>query len=166
MRIEIIPYQPFHLPQVKLAGALAEIRDRTVREGRAELLKGPSAWTALVDHRVAGCAGVFAEPDAPWRGIGWALVGEDVPRRAWPEITRTARAVLDRALFARIEINVARTFLGGLEWARRLGFEPEGIRTAWFEDGTDGIVFGRIRSLQSERASAVGVAAAREAVPT
>jgi len=152
--VEFVPYRPEHLrglvpPDMDPRYALA--------------LDNPGlTWTGLAGLRVIGCAGIVAE--TAWRGTAWAIFAPDVPWRAWPAITAQAATILNRAHargLHRIAIDVSIDFYPGMVWARRLGFEPDGIARGWLQNGGDAIIYSHF-SPPSRAAAAPALPVRRE----
>ena len=105
----------------------------------------------LVDGALVGAGGLVA--GHPGFVEAWVIVapGEEdgeadgrVPMRAWPAITRRVKAELEaaeRSGARLIECSVDKRSGAKLAWARRLGFEPTGIRPRYMADHGDAILF-------------------------
>lgn len=103
-------------------------------------------WVAKVDGVVVGAAGVA--PIWPGRGICWALIG-DVPRRAWPAITRHIEAELPKLEamgFRRLEASVLDGHEAGHRWIKRLGFNSPHKAEAFGPDGASHWLYARLAS--------------------
>lgn len=145
-----MPRDGASLPSLAFAPLDAVAFDRLVagQDGEAFLrhhaphLAGPYSWAAAWDGRPVVAAGLVRVPHLPGYAEAWAVV-HDVPRNAWPAITRFARAELARALadgLLLIECTVETARAEHLRWARRLGFEANGVRPGFA--GRDCILFG------------------------
>jgi hypothetical protein len=100
------------------------------------------AWVARWNGRPVLASGFVFVPHFPGYAEAWAMV-RDVPRRAWPKITIFAIAEIARAQAAGvnlIECTVDRAQPAALRWARKLGFEANGVRPGYA--GRDCILFG------------------------
>lgn len=143
MHVKFVPYQAHHVGELR-ARCPDELPEVPMTLARSLEIPG-LAWSCLVDGALVGCAGVAIE--MPWRGIGWCIVTRSVPMRAWPIITRRARDVLAAAHAAglhRIACYVDVRFGRGLVWARKLGFEPDGIARAYQPDRGDAVIYSRV----------------------
>ena len=95
----------------------------------------PSPSAAHPAPAPIGIGGVM--PHWPGRAATWLVTG-DMPRRAWPAVTRKVRDVLDRAHalgYRRIECEVDAEFAGGIRWAFKLGFEIESYMPGYSPEG-------------------------------
>lgn len=118
---------------------------------RGAVLFGP-AWTARIDGRIIGCAGLATL----WRGRAqaWCALDRDVPKRAWLGIHR---AVVDRLTRAqadglrRIEGETLLGFQPGRRWLAMLGFEEEGLARAYGPRGEDFLRFARVATHEAAR---------------
>lgn len=143
MGVIFVPFRVQHAAELHAAHPAAVPH---VPRDLARSLEVPGlSWSAYRDERLIGCGGIA--PETAWRGIGWALVAPGVDRRAWSVITRRARDVLAAAHVAgmhRIACYVDIRFGHGMIWARKLGFEPDGIARAWQPDRTDAVIYSRV----------------------
>ncbi|HEV2746412.1 MAG TPA: GNAT family protein [Allosphingosinicella sp.] len=138
--ISIEPFAPHHLAGLTLQTAQRpELAGRAAGAG-AEL--GP-AFTALRDGVVLGCAGL-AESHAG-HATAWALFAEGHGVATWAALTAAIRRVLDAADYRRVDMLVRDRFERAHEFARRLGFEQEGVLRRYGADGSDYAVYARIR---------------------
>lgn len=101
------------------------------------------AWTAMVDGRPIGSAGVVEA----WTGraYAWALLAEDAGPHMLA-ITRAIRCFLARSPYRRIEMAVSAGFDAGQRWAELLGFTletPTAMR-AYLPNGGDAWLYARI----------------------
>lgn len=99
-------------------------------EYRDLLAQGRVAFTCHEGDTIHGCGGIVQQWDAPHLGRAWALVGSNVPMRAWHAITDFTRAVLDEALLdvPAVETEVDLCHRNGHRWAHILGFRLAGVR--------------------------------------
>lgn len=144
--IAFVPFAPEHLAQLSLQPIQAEIQGY-LASVNADVLVGPSTWTALVDGRVVGCGGIMPL----WSGVGqaWALIGT-MPRRCWPSATAFVRATLLTAMdvrgYHRIQASVRTGFAAGARWAGRLGFDFEGTARAYDPARGDHDLYAMVRA--------------------
>ncbi|HEX8400523.1 MAG TPA: hypothetical protein VF628_02340 [Allosphingosinicella sp.] len=122
-RIEIEPFAPDHLAQVRPQDAqapeLAALGGLdAVRLGAAH---GP-AFTALRDGRAIGCAGLI---ETPYGASAWALFGRDAGV-SLTALTRAIRRVLAAGGYPVIDILVRDGFARAHHFARLLGFDRVG----------------------------------------
>lgn len=143
-RVRIELARPHHVRE--LAAADPAVFGDLPMEQLEPALRMPNLQCDAVrfDGRVVGLFGIIT--DAPGRGHCFAFTGQ-VPLRAWPEITRAARAVLDTFMaqdFRRIDCYVRENFQGGIRWAERLGFTREGAAMqCWCADGSAAVRYVR-----------------------
>ena len=149
--LRIVAYEPGHLhalrPRAYERGFLAYVGDLDTY-GRALAVPGRS-FTGLRGGTVVACAGIVPL----YRGVGeaWLAFSEafivDRPSRLWALVYRAIGEGLDAALtdgFHRIQTAIPVGFEQGHAWARRLGFEEEGLMKKYGPDGHDFIRYGRI----------------------
>lgn len=142
--IRFVPYSPADIAAIDLQPVQEQFRAQLLRPGYAESLdiRG-RAWTALEGDRTVACGG-FA-PQWEGRSIAWAIVGKDIPKRAWPRIRTKVRTELFREMakqkaevgHARVEITVPQDFAAGCRLALLLGFKVEGPLNKYGPDGAD-----------------------------
>lgn len=138
----LVPFRAEHLLGFldRDTGIRQELRFAMEKERR-----GP-AFTATVDGRVIGCAGVMIL----WPGVGMAwvvLADEAAAYRIW--LTRTVRAILSDIIRSlglhRVEAVVLADSPRNLRWIRALGFRPENdIAQAYTHDQRDVVRFERV----------------------
>lgn len=129
----MIQFQPY------VAGDVAAIR--TAGEGKVppsvdDLAQSSWAFSALIEGRVRAAGGILKLD--PWRGVAWAVFAADLPVRAWPPILEKCEQVLALAALDGvhcIECEVAKDFIGGHRFARRLGFRFCGFTPGRLRDG-------------------------------
>lgn len=101
------------------------------------------AWTVRAGGEVVLVGGLVEV--WPGRATLWSYVGAG----AGPYMTRLTRGVrrlMDASNYTRIEVYVDANFEGAHRWARLLGFACESIiLRAFFPDGRDGVIYGRVR---------------------
>jgi len=100
------------------------------------------AWTAENEGEVIGIAGLA--PQWENRAIAWALISKSAGKH-FHVIHRAVKRFLDVSSFRRIEANVDVGFEEGERWMKMLGFEYEGYMKAYRPDGSDMLLFARIR---------------------
>jgi hypothetical protein len=87
-------------------------------------------------------------PHWPGRGEAWALVSSTAEPRDLAPAIRLARAWLDQRqrnpMFNRLEAYVRNGAPWRASFMRGLGFEPEGLLTAWGPDGSDFAIYARV----------------------
>lgn len=141
--LEIVPFHPSHLANLKLKGFAGEMAKDP--ETVAALDKSGMSWSGLMDGRVVGCAGLI--PQWPGRATAWAVFGEQLPMSAWFKITKAVRKVIAEAQasgFHRIEITVREDHPQGHRWAEALGFTPVVVLKKYGPDGSDHRFYERV----------------------
>lgn len=100
------------------------------------------ARTFFIDDRPVVCAGVLT----PWpgRGICWAILSS-MTMREMVHVHHAVTAFLDAQPHRRLETSVRADFLAGHAWAEKCGFRPEGLMQSYGPDGSDFVMYGRIR---------------------
>lgn len=128
--ITFAPYAPGDVAAIRTAG------EGKIPPSVDDLALSSWAFTGLIESR-ATCAGGILKLD-PWRGVAWAVFAADLPARAWPPILEKCKQVLTLAQLDGvhcIECEVAKDFIGGHRFARRLGFRFCGFTPGRLRDG-------------------------------
>lgn len=131
LSVQLQPAQAFAVPLIDAehAEALAEAAG--------------VAWTALDDNATPiACAGIVELH--PHRGMAWALLSEQALRE-FKLIHRVVRDVVTAAPWRRIEMTVDAKHDRAMEWAKRLGFEREGLMRAYAPDGRDCYLYAKVK---------------------
>ena len=145
--IEIVGFRAHHLEALELGPTQAELQLELEAPGYGALHEVAGwSWTGLIDGRIVGCAGIF--PLSAHRGLAWALLGE-MPRRAWPEVTRIVGLEIASAHhkgMRRIEATIRRARPAAKRWMERLGFELEtpGGMPGYAGDGATHFLYAHI----------------------
>ncbi len=130
-----------------LAEDMAELQLRKEQADHQPILSPESAkavedeisFTVLCNGVICAIFGLLI----PWegRGQGWAFIGHNTPRRAWPEITQRLLVSMQQLMkglrLNRLEISVAADHDAAIHWAERLGFTREGKMVKYGPDGSD-----------------------------
>lgn len=106
--------------------------------------QGP-AWTGRIGGRVIGCAGAALL----WRGRAhaWSVLGENLPRAAWPALHKAVTrrlAQLPALGIWRLEAEHCAGFAAGRRWLELLGFEREGRARAFGPGAEDFERYARV----------------------
>ncbi|MBD3732509.1 MAG: hypothetical protein IE934_07330 [Sphingopyxis sp.] len=102
---------------------------------------GPS-FTALRDGRPIACAGLY-ENHAKW-ATAWAALSRLSPAELLA-ITRPCLRAIEASGYRRIDCLVRRGFPAARQWAWMLGFAQEGTMFGVWPDGSDALIFARIK---------------------
>jgi hypothetical protein len=113
----------------------------TIEEG-AELADNGDAWTAHRGSTIVTIAG-FREL-FPGHAVVWASLSADVGRDHLA-ITRFARGQIENSRFRRLEAIVDAADQKAVAWATIVGLEPVHTLRGYGAEGTDHILFERIR---------------------
>lgn len=144
------PFLPEHLRRPELADTRYAEQLGDPRVAAAIVIPGLS-WSGFVGDCLIGCAGILPI----WPGVGgvggrasaWAVLA-GVPRRCWPAITGKVHEICNDAQsmgWRRVETTVLDGFDAGARWAKRCGFEREGLMPGYGPDGSDHWMYGRVR---------------------
>lgn len=140
--LEFMKCYPKHLDYIQVQsiqlGDIALVRDARLSEEMCKEL-AYSAWQGPV---CVGAAGVM--PFWPGRAMAWAVLSAQA-KPFMVSITRKVRAILDAVPYRRVETTVQANFVQGTRWAEILGFRAEGTNEAYLPDGTDAIMYARVR---------------------
>lgn len=149
-----VAFRPFRARDLRFLALRPELRRAAPMLADPEYgaaLEGPRSFSAFVrgaegdGWRLAGCGGLVEW--WPGRAEAWALVG-DVPRRAWPAVTRFVAATLDAAAAdgaVRVEAYADTPFAAAHGWLRALGFVHEARCEGRGPGGRDQDQYVRIR---------------------
>lgn len=146
MNLDVVPFEEKHLAMI--APTLQPRQHGMLSffslPGYADsLLDHGEAYTMLVDGDVIACAGV----QEAWtgRGVAWALLSTKAGAHM-RALTRVVAHYLNHlAVLRRIEAYVDPEFKAAIRWAKLLGFEMEGRMRAFGFDGSDNLMFARVK---------------------
>lgn len=141
--LERIKFKPADLDELRLQPAQEYLAAFVGRPGYGqELVEAGPCYTVRRDGKIVCCAGV-AEL---WKGraSAWALLSYDAGRSMRP-LHRMVEDFLDNCGIRRVEAYVGPDFEPGHRWARMLGFEREGFMRAFHTNGSDVVLYARIR---------------------
>jgi hypothetical protein len=140
--MEIVSFKAEHLTDLAAQPAQAQMSDKITPQ-TAAYLEGQSSFTALVDGRPIGAAGVL--PQWEHRALAWAYLSV-IPPRQFLLVHRAVEAFLESCYVPRLEMTVDCEFEQGHRWARLLGFTCEAERMARYTpEGRDCALYARIR---------------------
>ena len=142
MKIE--PYRPEHLTKLALQPDQQAARVFISEPGYPEMLASTNAFTAIIDGRIVGCAGIMEL----WkgRGMAWALLTGEIGGENMRRIHFAVKRYLDASTFQRIEATCDVNFAQGHRWLRLLGFTMETpVMRRYRPDGGDEAMYVRIR---------------------
>lgn len=96
-----------------------------------------AAWTLVQDGVPVAIGGV--KLPVPWAGVVWIVAADGMRPASWKKLLRHGRIVLSNASkrLRRVECHVLGTWTEAIEFARREGFELEGVRHGAGRDGQD-----------------------------
>lgn len=144
--LDLVPFASWHLAAMDLrpwderafAGYdLAEVGRLMVGTGSVTILA--DTWPAVV---------FWFDEQSP--GVAQCSMACDMRAERYKvALHRMARGIIDRT-FAnpgcrRLECNVVAGNDQGARWIKSMGFELEGTRRAWFPDGADAWLFGKVK---------------------
>lgn len=143
--MNVVPFIPAHLKELKLHPFLSHFQKYTVREEYGESLFLYPSYTAINGHgKVIGCAGVYPIGENNYQA--WALLSEE-SGKYMKGFTRETKKFLDMFKADRVQTNVRADFEAGLKWMRLLGFKcetPEPMKK-FGDDGMDYYLFARVK---------------------
>lgn len=141
--IEVVKFRPAHLDELRLQPSQEYLSAFVGRPGYGqELVEAGPCYTVRRDGKIICCAGVINL----WTGraSAWALLSWDAGK-SMRALHREVLKFLDRCEIRRVEAYVYPDFEPGHRWARMLGFEREGFMRAFHLDGSDVVMYARIR---------------------
>jgi hypothetical protein len=119
------PFHPAHLLEIELQRATPKDVSLFSDPGYGEALAhGDSRSVFDEAGKVRACLGVFEF--MPGLGIAWAMFSPG-SWRLLPEISAMAADYLSACRFRRIEAHMNPRFRASLRWAKRMGFQFEGV---------------------------------------
>lgn len=104
---------------------------------------GYDSGAFLSNGKAFGVAGAF--PLWPGVAFAWALVDQEVSARDMAFMTRRLREWLDNCNYHRVQSSVRVEFEPGHRWVERLGFELEGLARKYGSDGSDHVLWARVK---------------------
>jgi len=139
--IDVVPFKAEHVAIMRLQDAQASLAD-WITEDQAKALEPQQSYTALVDGRPIGSAGIIHQWEG--RAIAWAFISDTGPAYFLP-FHRAVKDFLDKSKVRRIEMNVNCDFAQAHRWAKLLGFKKEADCMASYNpDGSDCALYARI----------------------
>lgn len=134
--MNLVPFQPEHVGQMLIQAHQQE----AYLDGW--VAPPGDAWTAMVDGRPIGCAGLTEL----WTGraMAWSILAKDAGPHML-SIVRAIRRKLASVPYRRIEMAVKVGFPPGCHFADLLGFEIEQKARAYLPDGSDAFLYARVR---------------------
>lgn len=132
-----------HLLSIELQSAQAFAQTLLTRE-YAESIVGQTGvgWTVAKDGRPVACGGIAEQ--WPGRAEAWTLLSDEA-LLMFRHVHRVARGAIANAPWSRVEMKVDAQHDAGVRWARRLGFECEGLMRKYTTDGRDIFLFARVK---------------------
>ncbi len=147
---DVIPFHATHAQSIRVQDAQRGVVTEQIKENEKiwdELENNERSWTLMHSDKpkVIAIAGII--PQWPGRAVAWAVLSSGM---STAEFVRVSRAIIhgldyyqEVKKFYRIETNVYEEFPQGHRWARRLGFEPEGLMRE-YRPGEDHRMYARI----------------------
>lgn len=137
------PYEKGDELKIKLQSSQQYLNDYGFHsEEVLELSKRGLAWSGEQDGEIIAISGVI--PIWQGRAQAWAFISEDAGEHMY-HIHKAVRSFLRKSYFTRIEATVDIGFEEGVRWMKLLGFELEGYMKAYKPDGSDALLFARVR---------------------
>ena len=137
--IQIVPFSPQHVYAIDPQSAQAHWIGRASPEYLAHLQAGGIAYTALIDGKVAGCAGLLDTGfDA---ALLWALASRGCGVHM-VALFRCVKRLMTLAPLRRIEATCEAKFKPGCRALEMLGFSLEGLSKRYGSDGQDHFRYG------------------------
>ena len=138
----IQPATAEHFARLRLQPMQAAFSELLADRDYVDELVKRGAWAAVAHGRVLGIGG-FVDQGAG-RAHAWVLFANKIGH-AFIALHRAARRELERAPYRRIELVTWYGFCEAHRWAQMLGFQPEARLEAWFPDGSDGLLWRRLK---------------------
>ena len=138
-----MPFLTSHIKDLIVHDYMGHIQPE-MDDAYAELLDGGSAYTALSDGKVIGCAGIMQTAKNRWEA--WALLSNDSGKHM-VGVTRAVIKFLNDNPKPRVETHVRDDFKVGHKWMKMLNFKcetPDGMPN-YGDDGHDYYLYARCR---------------------
>lgn len=141
--MRLVKFKAEHLQKIRLQDAQKDfaIQFENPAYGMA-LEQTTHSYTGIHDGEIIFCAG--AQEVWENRALVWALLSESAPKHL-RQIHKYTSAFLAQAKWKRMETTVENSFKQGHRWAKLLGFEPEGLMRSYAADGTDYMLYARVK---------------------
>lgn len=139
--IEIVPFKAEHAYAIDLQPGQQHWGALVKESGYCDFLEKRSrAYTALLDGKAIGCAGIFET------GLGsgslWAIAARDSGRH-FVTLVRAVQRLITLVPLRRLEATVERGFTPGCRALELLGFTCEGLMKKYGPDGKDHLRYAR-----------------------
>jgi hypothetical protein len=143
-----IPFQPHHLANMDVARhqrGLVDLMGGDLLHATGNWLAAGPAYSLIADGRIVAAGGVF--PWAKWRGQAWAYVGGGFAQRREAFVPFMVEFLDERQAHGmhRIEAVVSLVPMYPRRFAERLGFEKPRLMDRYNPDGTDALMYARLR---------------------
>lgn len=142
---------PFDIAHIQLLDLAEDMVDEvfTMPKGidyLAECASTGDSFTMICDGRVIACGGVYVL----WEGVGqvWLLPSKHLSRypvAAVRTIKRMLDAMVESHNFHRLQAIISTKLDVGPRWIEMLGFTREGVLGKYTPQGTDYLMYARIR---------------------
>ena len=139
---EVVPFKAEHLAAIKLQNMQAYLSE-WVSEEEAKSLEGNPSYTAMLDGKPVGAAGVIRL----WQGRAqaWSFIS-DLGPKDFIKAHRAVKKFLDGCYVQRLEMTCDCDFPQAHRWAKMLGFHMECERMKHYSpDGRDAALYVRLR---------------------
>lgn len=140
--MHLVKYSPAHIREMDIVNEpWTERSDIYASYG----LSGP-AYTSFDDGKPVFSAGVAI----PWKGFGeaWMLMSKDAhkyPLSVYRHVRNMLNAIIEDNNLHRVQATIADGQPYLVKWIERLGFKREGLLRKFGPDGSDFILYARVR---------------------
>lgn len=140
--IDIVPFEPWHLMQMKLQPSQLSLSYTLTMEHGASLVNAGPSYSALVGVDVVACFGVIEF--WPGRSQAWALMSDFFYLHV-KAVHRSVRNIVKSYKVDRLECVVDPRNDKTIRWAEHLGFEYESTMRKYTPGGDTQIMMVRIQ---------------------
>ena len=146
---DVIQFSPAHAKELlsRLHASQRADADALAEFGADEwgfIQKLRTAWTLRdAAQDVVACAGVLKIWEG--RAVAWAMFDHELGGTGMLRVTREIRKKLDELDFRRIEATAITSFPPAARFLEMLGFHAEGVMLKYGSDGSDHILFARVK---------------------
>ncbi|WP_428668033.1 hypothetical protein [Reyranella sp.] len=144
-----VPLEACHVKQVRPQSAQQTVKIDLHDALAAELAAGRAAETLLCDGFPVACGGLLDEQAG--RAKAWTLIGEAMPRAAWPALVERMRTEIGKALDPdagwahRVWAETVYDWAAGHKLLLHLGMEYEGLTRGTFGRDRHAAIYARVR---------------------
>lgn len=140
--MNVVKFEPRHIALVEAAGGRKLFGPLPFAPGAAELCAEHPAWSIFDNGQILACGGIHLDHEQC--GTVWSLLLPATGKRM-RYVHRIATYALNTSALRRLQAHASPTFAPALRWLEMLGFDYEGRMRKFTPNGSDMLLFARIR---------------------